>query len=144
MRDLQAIDTGIEVLLHYVGRWYTWGGDDPAGFDCSGLSGEFAKMTGLIKIKRKHNASQQFHLFKNMVVENPLKGCFAFCLNSDGHVVHVEICLNDRFTIGASGGSSKVKTIDDAIRYNAFIKMRPIDRLRRGFSKVLFVDPFKL
>jgi hypothetical protein len=41
--------------------------------------------------------------------------------------VHVEIAVNKHLAIGASGGGSKTLTEADAIRHNAFIKMRPID-----------------
>jgi len=35
-------------VSHFVGTFYTWGGDDPSSFDCSGLVVEALKSVGLI------------------------------------------------------------------------------------------------
>jgi hypothetical protein len=48
-------------------------------------------------------------------------------------MTHIEIAVNSRFSIGASGGGSKT---DDA-----YIKMRPFRN--RDSRKLFFVDPFK-
>ena len=38
----------VDVLWNYLGTWYSWGGDDPEGFDCSGLVVEGLKSVGMI------------------------------------------------------------------------------------------------
>jgi hypothetical protein len=43
-------------------------------------------------------------------------------------------------SLGASGGGSRTVTVSDAIRSNAFIKLRPF-RSRDGVAG--FVDPFR-
>ncbi|GAG51579.1 unnamed protein product, partial [marine sediment metagenome] len=60
--------------------------------------------------------------------------------NSD-RIIHVEIMLNQWQCIGASGGGSKTLTEQDAIRDNAFIKVR-FAASRRGIHG--YIDPFKL
>jgi hypothetical protein len=51
----------------------------------------------------------------------------------------VEVCIDESFTIGSSGGGSKTLTVADAIRDHAFIKVRPIFRGRHITG---FCDPF--
>ena len=41
-------------------------------------------------------------------------------------ICHVEITLDNKYQLGASGGGSKTRSRADAIRDNAFIKRRPI------------------
>ena len=60
--------------------------------------------------------------------------------NAVKRIVHVEICLNENLALGASGGGSKTKTVQDAIKHNAFIKIRAIES-RSGIAG--YIDPFK-
>jgi cell wall-associated NlpC family hydrolase len=30
----------LEYAWTFLGTWYSWGGDDPSGIDCSGFTGE--------------------------------------------------------------------------------------------------------
>ena len=78
--------------------------------------------------------------FKNQRVSTPQCGALVFWLNPEGKAVHVEICINSWQSIGASGGGSNTKTMSDAIRDNAFIKIRPI---QSGLRSLAYVDPFK-
>jgi len=127
----------IQYMERFVGTFYTWGGDDPSGFDCSGLAVEGMKSVGAIGRGNAvdYTAHGLMVLFYKCRVPKPYAGCLAFNLNNDGHAIHVEICINHLQTVGASGGGSRVKTRQDAIKHNAFIKIRPI----RG---TVFVDPF--
>ena len=54
-------------------------------------------------------------------------------------MIHVEMMVDDLHVVGASGGGSKTKTIADAIKQNAFVKMRPVGY--RGFNYKI-CDPF--
>lgn len=95
------------------------------------------KATGILpRGKPAPIAREQWEMFKRYQVELPQKGCLVFFGDP---VTHVEFCVDKSFSIGASGGGLHVLTKEDAIRCNAFIKMRPIkrDRKVRGF-----VDPF--
>lgn len=122
---------------HFIGTWYTWAGDDPSGFDCSRFTGEIMKSLGIIpRGKPAPVAKKQWEMFKRYQVDEPYKGCLVFFGDP---VSHVEFCIDKNFSIGASGGGPQVLTKEDAIKYNAFIKMRPIERVRKIKG---FVDPF--
>jgi cell wall-associated NlpC family hydrolase len=36
------------IAMSYLGTFYIWGGDDPSGFDCSGLAIECLKSVGVL------------------------------------------------------------------------------------------------
>jgi len=120
----------------FIGRWYSWGGDDPmGGFDCSGFTSEVAKAFGALRRNERLSANEQWMRFSKYRVGNAQGGCLVFFASPTGQVNHVEYCLNSFLSVGASGGNSKTITIQDAIRDNAFIKLRPIlrKRERKGF-----------
>lgn len=128
-----------KVAWAYIGTWYSWGGDSPDGFDCSGLVIEILKSADELSRRFDATADRLYGMFTE--VEHPYEGCLACYLNSDGKCVHIEYCIDEHTTIGASGGYSATKTKEDAIKHNAFVKVRPIN-YRRG--EVVFVDPFLL
>ena len=128
----------ITYAMHFIGTWYSWGGDDPSGFDCSGYIVEVLQAVGLLGRKEDLTADGLYRRFKNYEVEKPYAGCLVFW-GSNKKKTHVELCIDEYHSIGASGGGRFVKTKEDAIKANAFIKIRPIDS-RTG--KKWFVDPF--
>lgn len=133
---------GLDYILHYSGTWYKWGGGGPSGFDCSGLAGEFLQACGKIPRNADMTAQEIWNKFSPLSsVPNPYRGCLVLYHAADdvNRVIHVEICLNEFQSLGASGGGSKTLTIEDAIAQNAFVKVRPIRS--RGNIKG-FVDPF--
>jgi len=121
------------IAVHYIGTFYKWGGDDPSGFDCSGLVIELLKSVGKFPRKRDATALGLSQMYQK--VGKPKEGCIVFYGNP---ISHVEYCFNENLSIGASGGGSKTLTEEDAIRQNAFIKMRPI----RKNEVTCYVDPF--
>jgi cell wall-associated NlpC family hydrolase len=131
-------DSFIEYTKGYERTFYTWGGDDPSGFDCSGLSVENLKSVGLLARKTDYPAEGLRKMFSAYEVPSPYAGCLVFFIR-EGRAYHVEIVINKYQTIGASGGGSKTKTREDAIRHNAFIKRRPIPQR----SNLVFIDPFQ-
>jgi len=129
-----------EYAMSFIGKFYSWGGDDPSGFDCSGFVIELMKAVGKLPRRFDTTAHGLFRKFQEWEVDSPKFGCLVFYWNkSETRVVHVELCLNKELTIGASGGGSKTKTRLDAIRDNAFIKIRPVNYER---GKVSFVNLF--
>ena len=132
-------ETALKIAWSYCGKWYKWGGDDPSGFDCSGFIVEILKSVGMIGRKRDYTASGMWHEFQHLKMGKPKAGALVFWTGGHGGIVHVEICIDEELAIGASGGGSKTLTEADAIKHNAFIKVRPIKSRPRIAG---FVDVF--
>ena len=132
-----------KIALHFLGSPYIWGGDDPMrGFDCSGFVIEVLKSIGVLPRSGDWTAANLWELFKRHHVNKPYTGCLVFYRarqSENSPIIHVEYCIDAVHTIGASGGGSKTNTVDDAVKQNAYIKIRPInnDRWVHGF-----LDPF--
>lgn len=110
----------------WVGTFYSWGGDDPAGFDCSGFVCEVLQSVGVLGRKTDFTAEGLRQLFAGKARATPVAGCLLFRGDPAVHVELVVATLGDvPLTIGASGGGSKTITKEDAIRDNAFVKLRP-------------------
>jgi cell wall-associated NlpC family hydrolase len=124
----------------YVGKPYLWGGDDPMkGFDCSGLVVECLKAAGIFLENEDYTADGLWHLFYTKQIEHPRRGALIFRFDADGkRAVHVGVCTSERHYVAAEGGGSFVKTLEDAIKHNAFIKERPIKKI----PNPKFVDPW--
>lgn len=131
----------VAYAMTFLHQWYRWGGDDPSGFDCSGFVIECCKAWGLLPRHGDWTADGLWRRWKEdqetyEIV--PRAGCLVFF--GAHSATHIEIAINSWQTIGASGGGSRTLTIEDAIRDNAFIKVRPIN----SRSDLLgYVDLFK-
>lgn len=134
-------DIAIKTAWAYLGKPYYWGGDDPIqGFDCSGFVIECLKSAGVLPRAGDWTAHNLYHIEMFPPRLDPHEGYLVFWHGENpNRIIHVELCLNDRFSIGASGGGSKTKTEADAIRQNAYIKIRPF---RRRKNIAGFKDPF--
>jgi len=124
-------------ISQYIGDYYKWGGDDPSGFDCSGLAIEGLKAVDLVPRGTDMTADKLRKQFPP--VTTPYFGCLVFW-GTPKRATHVEIAISKNRSIGASGGGRRTLTIQDAIRDNAFIKLRPIVRSKANIVAV--VDPF--
>ena len=127
-----------DLALRWVGKPYLWGGDDPvAGFDCSGLMVEL--LTSVGKIPRGADLTAEGLRQRFLAVTQPARGCLVFWGDQQKGATHVELLLDEDLAIGASGGGSKTITLEEAIRTNAFIKVRPWRSREGGIG---FRDPF--
>jgi cell wall-associated NlpC family hydrolase len=126
----------LDVAEHFIGNWYKWGGDEPGQFDCSGFVCEVLKSVGKIGRSERLNAQMIYDRFKK--VQKPGPGVMV-CYDDGGPIAHIEICIDESFTIGSSGGGPNTLTPADAIRDHAFIKVRPIYRQRHITG---YCDPF--
>ena len=132
-------EIAIEIAKSYLGTPYIWGGDDPEGFDCSGFAIEILKSVGILPRRGDWTAYQLWERLKEFKAAKAKLGCLVFWQNKNGKVIHVEFCLTDDLAIGASGGGSKVTNREAAMKYNAFVKVRPIESRKGIFG---FLDPF--
>lgn len=132
-------ELALDYAWRYLGTFYSWGGDDPSGFDCSGFVVEILKAIGLLPRGGDWTAAGLFGLFQNKAVSEPQAGCLVFWHSND-KIIHVEMCVDSERSLGASGGGRGTVTREDAIKHNAFIKMRPYKTRKNVYG---FVDPFK-
>lgn len=118
-----------DYALSMLGNFYRWGGDDPSGFDCSGLVQELLKAAGgHPNQKQDYTAQGLFDHFDKLGGWGVFKfGSLVWYGKTVTSITHVAFMMDDRFVITASGGGSKTLTVQDAIRDNAFIKIRPVD-----------------
>ena len=132
------------VAWSYHGKWYTWGGSNPAGIDCSGFIVELGKSIGIIYRQDDFSSAGLWEALKQYRIPTPKTGGLVFYGDGEGNVNHVEFCLDDFHSMGASGGGSWIKTTEDAIKANAFIKVRPIKRKREiiGYTDFAGVEGF--
>lgn len=128
-----------KLAWHYLGTPYLWGGDDPKGFDCSGFCIELLKSVGRLPTKGDWTAHGLYERFSYCEVTFAQEGCLVFWGKTKEHITHVEYCIDEDLSIGASGGGYKTKTIQDAFKQNAYIKLRPF----RSRRPIAFVDPFR-
>jgi len=129
------------IALHFVGMPYIWGGDDAvAGFDCSGFVIEILKSVGILPRSGDWTAEGLYELFQDREISNHhaiKEGCLVFFAKGN-KINHVEYVWKKGLTIGASGGGSRTLTRIDAIKQNAYVKIRP---LRKDIYAI--VNPFK-
>ena len=140
MNKLTPRQIAVKVAWSFIGQPYNWGGDDPIkGFDCSGFVIECLKSAGVLPQKGDWTANGLYGMFNKTFWSGKAisQGCLVFYGTSKA--IHVELCLDDVYSIGASGGGSKTLTEINAIKQNAYIKVRPF-RSRKGIYG--FVDPF--
>lgn len=132
----------LDYAWKFIGTFYSWGGDDPGGFDCSGFICEVLSAVGILPRAADYTAAYMAELFKDKQVGMPYAGCLVFYADKEDatKVVHIELCINETLSIGASGGGSKTITKEDAIRDNAFIKVRPFQSRSNIYG---YADPFK-
>jgi len=75
---VQMIQDAKAYSLLFVGNWYKWGGDDPSGFDCSGLVIEVLKSVGVLPRVGDWTADDLYRRFEEHKVKTPEAGCLAF------------------------------------------------------------------
>ncbi len=125
----------------FLGTPYRWGGDDPmSGFDCSGFVVEILQGVGILSLGRDYTAHDLMTIFKPAVVASGYAGCLAFWTDKQGRATHVMLMIDAEHVIGAAGGGSATVSVVDAIRENAYIKLRPLSYRR---DAPIIIDPFK-
>jgi cell wall-associated NlpC family hydrolase len=116
-----------QVALSLLGKPYVWGGDDPlAGFDCNGLVQEILKSVGAAPPARQ-TAQGLYNYFQPFARRGVTElGSLAFFGSSTDHISHVALMLDNSHMVEAGGGDGETLTLADAIKQNAYVRIRPI------------------
>ena len=105
----------LSTALLFLNSPYLWGGMTPFGIDCSGFTQMVYKLNGY-KIRR--DASQQATQGEALsFIEESEPGDLAFFDNTEGHIVHVGIIMEDHYIIHAHG-KVRIDRIDHSGIYN--------------------------
>jgi len=123
--DKQLKQDIIDYLKNFIGLPYEYGSNGPLSFDCSGLICEGLRSIGLLG-RTDMNAQDLCFLFRDHPKEKAVIGDLLFFGKDIGHVTHVAICCEDGFMLEAGGGDSKTKTLADAKKTMAMVRIRPI------------------
>lgn len=115
--------------LSFLGRPYQWGGDDPlGGFDCSGLVIELMQASGEIRPGSDMTAQGLYNWFSTENAEEIgfcAFGALVFYGHSRHRITHVAFGLDKYRVLEAGSGGKSIRTMDDAIKHNAVIRIRP-------------------
>lgn len=132
-----SMRTLIETAKRYINIPYKWGGDDPmAGFDCSGLAQEILATVGQDPPgdQTAQNLYDHFAGISDVWDGNrafspdEITGALAFYGESTSKITHVGFCIDSLRMIEAGSGGRNIQTVGDAIKYNAYVRIRPIHR----------------
>lgn len=125
----------LSIVLSYtksfVGMPYIWGGSHPCqGYDCSGFVQEILASVGFDP-KGDQTAQTLFDHFEGIAsgvipIGKPEAGAVLFFGSSPTKITHVSMAIDELHMIEAGGGGSTTLTIKDAVKQNAFIRVRPI------------------
>jgi len=111
----------VDYAMSWIGRRYVWAGDGPL-FDCSGYAVECLKSVGIISPYVDYTAAGLFDLFKDNQKNFYKRSYLAFWMNQSGHVIHVEILIDEKHTIGASGGGRPKFDLYETIMNDRILK----------------------
>lgn len=119
---------------------YIWGGDTPAGLDCSGFFGYVFRKVGMLPEKYDNTAQGYYVKYRHLIVDKATAGCGIVYGKSSGKIKHIMLCLNDKACIGAIRGNSYVTTVELAKAKKARVDVREIHYRK---DVVAIFDPFK-
>lgn len=127
-------DPVITYLMGLVGKPYIWGGTGAVGFDCSGLVVEMLKARGFVKARYDATSQTLFEKTASGGTLNATTHCLSF-YGKPGRISHVGYCINSEQMVEAGGGNSRCKTPEDAEKYGAYVRLRPI-HYRKDFISI--------
>lgn len=122
----------VMLALQYLNVPYRWAGNDFNAMDCSGLIVRILKDASLIKKTEDYTAQGLYKLLSNhskaVQVGGLFSGSLLFFGKSSKEITHIGICIspNSKLMIHAGGGDSTTKTLKDAVKRDARVKISPI------------------
>ncbi len=135
----------VEIAESYLGTPYVWGGDDPTGFDCSGLAIECYKSVGVLPRSGDWTADRLMMIFPQIGLNQLQRGDAVFWITDTDNpkAIHVGIALGGGLYIGAEGGGSWATDPGQALKRDAFIKIRPINSRGQPSDRIYAAPQFK-
>lgn len=107
---------------------YLYGGNGFSGRDCSGAMNYLLQAIGVLPHKMDLTSQGLYDYFKDkqakILPADPF-GMLLFYGANPQAINHVNMALNNLQTIGAEGGTPLTKTLEDAIKHDAFMKIKP-------------------
>lgn len=114
-----------DYAMSFLNTPYRWGGDDPmTGFDCSGFVQELLASVGIDPPRDQTAQALHDHFILDGYSWRRETGALIF-YGKNGRVNHVAFALTENLVIEAAGGGSRTRTLKDAVRDNAWIRIRP-------------------
>ena len=119
--DLEII---LYAALQYLGKPYLIGGEGPDGFDCSGLTRAITRPLEILP-RYDTTAQAQYDYLKGAGAQYGVfaPGAFAFYGEDEKSITHVAILISPTMVIEAGGGDRTTKTVDDANKRNAQVRL---------------------
>ncbi|NRD20258.1 C40 family peptidase [Winogradskyella eckloniae] len=105
----------IATSFMYLNAPYFWGGKTPFGIDCSGFTQMVYRLNGYTLLRDASEQATQGEALS--FIEESEPGDLAFFDNSEGHITHVGIIMEDNYIIHAHG-KVRIDRLDHSGIYN--------------------------
>jgi peptidoglycan DL-endopeptidase CwlO len=118
----------MQFLLAYalgmVGKPYGWAAEGPNQFDCSGLVQELLRSVGMDPPGDQTAQTLYNHFEQKGIWNKYCAGSLVFYGKTNATITHVAMMIDSYRVIEAGGGGSHTKTVEDAERDHAFVRVR--------------------
>lgn len=130
--------TLIEYALKIVGTPYLWGGAGPDGYDCSGLVQEILASVGAHPpVDSTAQGIYAYYREKGEILKRPTMGALVFYGKTTKSITHIAFAIDEFRIVEAGGGGHRIKTVADAYRSHAFVRIRRFDHRKDYLLSIL-------